>query len=64
VLSAGLADRPIVAVLVNLLVAGGLAPAIWLSRELPVLRWIAAGATIGVVAGWITAVLLLPVPVP
>ena len=45
-------------------VAGGLAPAIWLSRKLPVLRWIAAGATIGVVAGWMTAVLLLPAPVP
>ena len=40
VLAAGLSDRPVVAVLVNLLVAGGLAPAIWLSRGLPVLRWV------------------------
>ena len=35
VLAAGLSDRPVVAVLVNLLVAGGLAPAIWLSRGAP-----------------------------
>ncbi len=62
VLCAGLADRPIVAVLVNVLVAGGLAPAIWLSRNLPVLRWIAAGALVGIAAGWISALLMLPVP--
>jgi hypothetical protein len=64
VLSAGLADRPVVAVAVNLLVAGGLAPAMWLSRELPVLRWIGAGALIGVVVGWACALLMLPLPAP
>lgn len=64
VLSAGLADRPIVAALVNLLVAAGLAPAIWLSRGLPVLRWIAAGAAAGIVIGWISALLMLPLPSP
>ena len=64
VLSAGLADRPVVAVLVNLLVAGGLAPAIWLSRGLPVLRWIGAGAAAGIVIGWISAVLMLPYSSP
>lgn len=64
VLSAGLSDRPIVAVLVNLLVAAGLAPAIWLSRGLPVLRWIAAGAAVGIVIGWTSAVLMLPLPTP
>ena len=53
VLAAGLSDRPVVAVLVNLLVAGGLAPAIWLSRGLPVLRWMGAGAAAGIVIGWI-----------
>lgn len=62
VLSAGLADRPLVAVLVNVLVAGGLTPAMWLSRNLPVLRWIAAGAAAGIVIGWIGAILLLPLP--
>jgi hypothetical protein len=62
VLSAGLSDRPVVAVLVNLLVAGGLAPAIWLSRGLPVLRWIAAGCAGGVVVGWVSAIMMLPLP--
>jgi hypothetical protein len=64
VLAAGLADRPVVAVLVNLLVAGGLAPAIWLSRGLPVLRWIGAGAAAGIVIGWIAALGMLPLPTP
>ena len=62
VLSAGLVDRPIVAVLVNLLVAGGLAPAMWLSKDLPVLRWIAAGTLVGIVGGWIAALMMLPMP--
>ena len=59
VLSAGLADRPILAVLLNLLVAGGLVPAMWLSRNLPVLRWFAAGAAVGVVGGWVAALMML-----
>jgi hypothetical protein len=62
VLSAGLADRPVIAVLVNLLVAAGLTPAIWLSRGLPVLRWIAAGAAAGIIIGWVCAILMLPFP--
>ncbi len=62
VLSAGLADRPVIAVLVNLLVAAGLAPAIWLSRGLPVLSWVAAGAAAGIVIGWVSAILMLPFP--
>lgn len=62
VLSAGLADRPVIAVLVNLLVAAGLTPAIWLSRGLPVLRWIAAGAAAGILIGWVSAILMLPLP--
>jgi hypothetical protein len=63
VLSAGLSDRPLVAVLVNVLVAAGLAPAVWLSRGLPVLRWIAAGCAAGVLIGWISAILMLSLPV-
>lgn len=62
VLSAGLADRPVIAVLVNLLVAAGLTPAIWLSRGLPVLRWIAGGAAAGIIIGWVSAILMLPIP--
>lgn len=60
VLSAGLADRPVLAVALNLLVAGGLLPAMWLSRNLPVLRWFAAGAAVGVVGGWVAALTMLP----
>ncbi|WP_420121963.1 DUF2537 domain-containing protein [Nakamurella sp.] len=59
VLSAGLADRPLLAVVLNLLVAGGLVPAMWLSRNLPVLRWFAAGSAVGVVGGWVAALMML-----
>lgn len=59
VLSAGLADHPIVAIGVNVLVAGGLAPALWLSRSLPVVRWIAGGAAFGVLLAWLSVLLFL-----
>ncbi len=59
VLSAGLSGRPVLAVIVNLVVAVGLGPALWLSRGLPVLRWIAGGAVVGVLAGWVSAFLFL-----
>lgn len=59
VLSAGLSDRPIVAALVNVIVAAGVAPAVWLSRGLPVLRWIAAGTVLGVLAGWLSLLMFL-----
>jgi hypothetical protein len=52
VLSAGLADRPIVGIGVNVVVAAGLGPALWLSRGLPVLRWIAGGAITGLLVAW------------
>jgi Protein of unknown function (DUF2537) len=64
VLSAGLAGSPVLAIGVNLLVAGGLAPAMWLSRGLPVLRWIALGSAVGVLAGWVCALTMLPLPTP
>ncbi len=64
VLSAGLANSPVLAIGVNLLVAGGLAPAMWLSRGLPVLRWIALGSAVGVLAGWVCALTMLPLPTP
>ena len=59
VLSSGLADRPILAIGVNVLVAAGLGPALWLSRSLPVLRWIAGGAAIGVIGAWLAALVFL-----
>ena len=59
VLSSGLFDRPIVMIAVNLLVAAGLGPALWLSRSLPVLRWIAGGAVAGVLAAWLCVFVFL-----
>lgn len=59
VLCDGLADRPIVAIGVNVLVAGGLGPALWLSRSLPVLRWIAGGAVLGVLLAWLSVLIFL-----
>lgn len=59
VLSDGLSDRPIVAIGVNVVVAGGLGPALWLSRGLPVLRWIAAGAVVGLLAAWLSVLIFL-----
>lgn len=59
VLSSGLAGRPIVAIAVNLLVAAGLGPALWLSRSLPVLRWIAGGAVAGVLSAWLCVFVFL-----
>lgn len=59
VLCSGLADRPVVDVAVNVIVAGGLAPAVWLSRGLPVLRWFALGAVVGAAAAWLGALVFL-----
>lgn len=59
VLSSGLADRPFIAVAVNVVVAAGLGPALWLSRGLPVLRWIAGGAVLGVVVAWLSVLVFL-----
>jgi len=57
VLSKGLASMPWLAVSSNVLVALGLAPALWLSRHLPVLRWVSAGAAAGVLIAWIGALI-------
>ncbi len=51
--SLGMTQVPVLAVLSNVLIAAGLAPALWYSRRIPVLRWVAAGAAIGLVLGWI-----------
>lgn len=59
VLSAGLSNNPVVAIGVNVLVAGGLGPALWLSRSLPVLRWIAGGAVLGVLVAWVSVLVFL-----
>ena len=56
VISAGLADRPLIALVANVIVAAGLAPALWMSRQLPVLRWVSLGGAIGTVVAWISIV--------
>lgn len=57
VLTSGLSDTPWLAVLVNVVIAVGMAPALWLSRGLPVLRFLAAGAAAGLLVGWISMLL-------
>ncbi len=57
VLSVGLGDMPWLAVAANVVVAAGLAPALWLCRSLPVLRFLAGGAAVGIVIGWIAALM-------
>ena len=59
VLSSGLSGRPLVAIGVNVVVVAGLCPALWLSRGLPVLRWIAAGAAGGVLIAWLCVLVFL-----
>ncbi|MFC7448126.1 DUF2537 domain-containing protein [Rhodococcus daqingensis] len=47
------AVHPLLALVVNLLVAVGVAPTLWQWRLVPVWRWAVLGAVIGVGAGWI-----------
>ncbi|MFB9904502.1 DUF2537 domain-containing protein [Allokutzneria oryzae] len=52
-LSSGLAEASLwFAFGANALVAAGLAPSIWLSRSVPVWRWVALGTTAGLLAAW------------
>ncbi len=54
VLSLGLTRvHPAVAIGLNLIAVGGLAPTVWGWRRTPVLRWFALGAGLGVAGGWL-----------
>lgn len=54
VLSIGLTRvHPLLAVGLNLVAVGGLAPTVWGWRRLPVWRWFVLGAGIGVAGAWI-----------
>ena len=46
--------HPLLAVGLNVVAAGGLAPTLWGWRQAPVLRWFVLGAGVGVTAGWLT----------
>ncbi|GGN84965.1 hypothetical protein GCM10011610_38890 [Nocardia rhizosphaerihabitans] len=50
------AVHPLLAVAVNLVAAIGVAPTAWRWRFTPVVRWVLAGAAIGVVAGWLAVI--------
>ncbi|MDY6871234.1 MAG: DUF2537 domain-containing protein [Actinomycetota bacterium] len=53
VLSLGLLRvHPLLAVGLNTVAVGGLAPTVWGWRNRPVWRWFALGAAVGVAAGW------------
>ncbi|MEU3010923.1 DUF2537 domain-containing protein [Nocardia asteroides] len=45
--------HPLLALVVNVVAAGGVAPTAWRWRFTPVVRWVLAGAALGVVAGWL-----------
>ncbi|ORV36199.1 hypothetical protein AWC01_17310 [Mycobacterium doricum] len=54
VLSLGLLRvHPLLAVGLNTVAVGGLAPTVWGWRTRPVWRWFAFGAGVGVAGGWI-----------
>jgi hypothetical protein len=57
VLSMGLIRvHPLLAVGLNVIAAGGLAPTLWGWRHRPVLRWLVLGGGVGVAAAWLTLV--------
>ena len=55
VLSLGLTRvHPLLAVGLNIVAVGGLAPTVWEWRRRPVWRWFVLGSGIGVAVGWVT----------
>jgi hypothetical protein len=48
--------HPLLAVGLNVIAAGGLAPTLWGWRRRPVLRWLVLGGGVGVAAAWLTLV--------
>lgn len=47
------------ALLANVLVVGGIAPSVWLARNVPVWRWVAYGVVAGVLVAWLSLLLTL-----
>lgn len=57
VLSMGLIRvHPLLAVGLNVVAAGGLAPTLWGWRRTPVLRWLVLGGGVGVAGAWLALV--------
>ncbi|MBV9514478.1 MAG: DUF2537 domain-containing protein [Mycobacteriaceae bacterium] len=54
VLSLGVSRvHPLLAVGLNIIAVGGLAPTMWGWRTVPVLRWFVLGGAVGVVVAWL-----------
>jgi hypothetical protein len=45
--------HPLLAVGLNMVAVGGLAPTVWGWRSRPVWRWFVLGAGVGVICGWV-----------
>ena len=59
VLSLGLIRvHPLLAVGLNVVAAGGLAPTLWGWRRTPVLRWLVLGGGVGVAGAWLALVVM------
>jgi hypothetical protein len=59
VLSVGLTRvHPLLAVGLNLVAVGGLAPTVWGWRRLPVWRWFVLGLSVGVAGAWLALLAL------
>lgn len=59
VLSLGLIRvHPLLAVALNMVAAGGLAPTLWGWRHTPVLRWFVLGVGLGVAGAWLALLTL------
>ncbi|WP_134430564.1 DUF2537 domain-containing protein [Mycobacterium ulcerans] len=57
VLSIGLIRvHPLLAVGLNIVAVGGLAPSLWGWRNTPVLRWFVLGAGVGVAVAWLALI--------
>jgi hypothetical protein len=50
--------HPVLAVGLNIVAAGGLAPTLWGWRHTPVLRWFVLGAGVGVSGAWLALLTL------
>lgn len=50
--------HPLLAVGLNMVAVGGLAPTVWGWRTRPVWRWFVLGAGVGVVGGWVVLLAL------
>lgn len=46
--------HPLLAVGLNMVAVGGLAPTVWGWRRRPVWRWFVLGSGVGVACGWLT----------